>query len=133
MSDPTREASPDQSAGVASRRWLEIPSPFSLEPGSLRLLGPECSLTEAQRLRIRQEKIEQPFIIDTGGMRKLFFSLVAIQRFHADAANYLDKPGAAADVILLDAFDRDGIACSLESSRFFPRRAKRLNPGDCSS
>jgi spermidine synthase len=46
----------------------------------------------------------------------------------ADAADYLPTSQADTDVLLLDAFDRDGIAPSLSTPAFFASARRRLRP-----
>jgi spermidine synthase len=47
---------------------------------------------------------------------------------HADAADYLPTAQADTDVLLLDGFDRDGIAPSLSDPAFFDAARRRLRP-----
>ena len=47
---------------------------------------------------------------------------------HADAADYLPAAQADTDVLLLDGFDRDGIAPSLSDPAFFDAARRRLRP-----
>jgi spermidine synthase len=47
---------------------------------------------------------------------------------HADAADYLPTAQADTDVLLLDGFDRDGIAPSLSAPAFFDAARRRLRP-----
>jgi spermidine synthase len=47
---------------------------------------------------------------------------------HDDGANYVERLTDPVDVILVDAFDADGIALSLVTSRFYSRAAAQLTP-----
>jgi len=45
---------------------------------------------------------------------------------HADGARYVEQLDESVDVILVDAFDADGIALSLSESNFYSRAAEQL-------
>jgi spermidine synthase len=64
-------------------------------------------------------------------MRDKFFVPQNDDRFsvvHDDGANFIERLEESVDVMLVDAFDADGIAPSLADSNFFPRAAKQLTP-----
>jgi spermidine synthase len=72
-----------------NRRLIELPSPFALEPGTLRVLEPTEGFSAEQLDRLRVGSTDRPFIIDYGGVRNLFFTLDSIQ-----SAMRLDDPNA---------------------------------------
>jgi spermidine synthase len=71
------------------RAFLELPSPFSVEPGTLRVLEPPGGFSSEQLDRWRVGSPDRPFTIDYGGIRSLFFTPDAIQ-----SAMRLDDPDA---------------------------------------
>jgi spermidine synthase len=60
-------------------RLLELPSPFAREPGTLRLIEPAEGFGVDQFDRLREGTLGQPFMIDDGAMRHLFFNTASIQ------------------------------------------------------
>jgi spermidine synthase len=190
-------------------RLIELPSPFELEPGTLRLLEPADGNVDKQLSRLRDGALRRPFMIDNGLTRSLFFSIDNVQscmrlddplalvaaytqkmmafllfipaprhvlmiglgggslakfchrflpdtrisvveinadvialrdefgippddeRFeiiHKDGADFLSKAEVIADVILIDAFDEEGVSRSLASSDFYRRANECLTP-----
>jgi spermidine synthase len=79
-SDPIDEPKP---------RLVELPSPFALEPGTLRMFEPAEGLGSAQPDPLRDGTRGRPFIIDHGQMRSLFFNTAAVQ-----SSMRLDDPHA---------------------------------------
>jgi spermidine synthase len=76
-------------AGSDKPRLIEMPSPFALEPGTVRLLETAEGFTSEQFDRLREETLGRPFIIDHGRTRNLFFTTSAIQ-----SSMRLDDPHA---------------------------------------
>ncbi len=79
-SDPTDDSGP---------RLLELPSPFALEPGTLRMFEPVPGFGIAQLDPLREGTLGRPFIIDYGQTRSLYFTTAAVQ-----SAMRLDDPDA---------------------------------------
>jgi spermidine synthase len=79
-SDPTDAPKPS---------LVELPSPFALEPGTLRMLEPPEGFGGAPLDSLRDGKSCRPFIIDYGQTRSLFFSMAAVQ-----SSMRLDDPHA---------------------------------------
>ena len=77
------------SVGKRESRLLELPSPFPLEPGTVKLLEPAAGFGPEQRDRLREGTLRHPFIIDSGRTRNLFFTTAAVQ-----SAMLLDDPHA---------------------------------------
>lgn len=78
------------------------------------------------RARITAVEID-PTVIAMGAQ----FGVTADERLaihQADAADFLPATQADTDVLLLDAFDRDGIAPSLSNPAFFEAARRRLRP-----
>jgi len=78
------------------------------------------------RARITAIEID-PTVIAMSGQ----FGVAADERLaivEADAADYLPAAQADTDVLLLDGFDRDGIAPSLSDPAFFDAARRRLRP-----
>lgn len=78
------------------------------------------------RARITAVEID-PTVIAMGAQ----FGVAADERLaihQADAADFLPATQADTDVLLLDAFDRDGIAPSLSNPAFFEAARRRLRP-----
>lgn len=67
-------------------RFIELPSPFPLEPGTVRLFAPEDGFTVE---KLREGALGHPFIIDDGRTRNLFFTAAAVQ-----SSMRLDDPHA---------------------------------------
>ncbi len=192
-----------------SDHWLSLQSPIADLPGTLRLRVPPGGFSEADLRRIHSGDIREPFIIDCGAFRSLFFDPESVQsemalydpralltayarkmmsfllfnpepehvlilglgggslakfchehlpqtrisvvevsaevialrqafdipadddRFriiHGDAADVLMAADLRADVVLIDAFDREGISPSLDSAAFYDRLAATLAP-----
>ena len=70
-------------------RLLALPSPFPLEPGTLRLVEPAAGLDAEQLDTLRKGTFGHPFIIDNGRTRNLFFTTEAVQ-----STMFLDDPHA---------------------------------------
>jgi spermidine synthase len=68
---------------------IELPSPFTFEPGTVRLIEPEEGFADEQLDRLRAGTLGRPFMIDYGGTRNLFFTTSAVQ-----SAMHLDDPSA---------------------------------------
>jgi spermidine synthase len=81
-------------------RLIEFPSPFALEPGTVRVLAPAEGFSSEQLDRMRVGAYDQPFIVDDGGIRNLFFTIDAIQ-----SSMRLDDPRA-----LISAYTRKMMA-----------------------
>jgi spermidine synthase len=79
----------DRKTGVDPPRMIEMPSPFGLEPGTVRLRQTGEPFTSAQLDRLREGTLGRPFIIDHGHTRNLFFTTLAIQ-----SSMRLDDPDA---------------------------------------
>jgi len=56
-----------------------MPSPFALEPGTVRLIAPAAGLSDEQLDRLREGTLGRPFIIDYGRTRNLFFTVDVVQ------------------------------------------------------
>jgi len=70
-------------------RLIELPSPFTFEPGTVRLIGPAEGFADEQLERLREGTLGRPFMIDYGRTRNLFFTITAVQ-----SAMHLDDPNA---------------------------------------
>ncbi len=70
-------------------RWVDIPSPFVLEPGTVRLIEPTGGFSDEHLERLRKGTLGRPFIIDYGRERSLFFTVDAVQ-----SSMRLDDPTA---------------------------------------
>jgi spermidine synthase len=188
---------------------LSLASPFSVVPGTVRVLEPR----EGANLRLVEElcrgEISAPFVLDSAGMRHLYFDLKAVQSsmrldapdtlvtayarkmmsfllfnraprrilmiglgggslvkfchrhlpethltvveidpdvialrewFHippdddrlqvilGDGAEFVQRGDWVADILLIDAFDRGGVAPALASTRFYAEVFRRLAP-----
>jgi spermidine synthase len=68
---------------------FELPSPFPLEPGTVRLVEPAAGFGTEELDRLRAGTLGRPFIIDSGRTRNLFFTTTAVQ-----SAMFLDDPHA---------------------------------------
>lgn len=69
-----------------------------------------------------------PYVI---GFREQFFIPANDSRFrviHDDAACYLECCPSPSDVIMLDAFDRDGFSASIDSQAFYRKARMLLSP-----
>jgi len=66
---------------------IELPSPFTLEPGTVRLIEPAEGFADEQLDRLREGTLGRPFMIDYGRTRNLFFTITAVQ-----SAMDLDDP-----------------------------------------
>ena len=68
---------------------------------------------------------------DVIALRDEFFLPADNERFrvvHADGARFMSRLDRRVDVILVDAFDADGVAMSLATSNFYEDAASRLDP-----
>ena len=68
---------------------------------------------------------------DVIALRDEFFLPADNERFrvvHADGARFISRLDQPVDVILVDAFDADGVAVSLATSKFYEDAASRLDP-----
>ena len=68
---------------------MEVPSPFALEPGTVRLLESAAGFSGKQLDQLREGTLGRPFIIDCGRTRNLFFTIAAVQ-----SSMRLDDPDA---------------------------------------
>src|SRR4051812_25073219 len=84
-------------------RLVEFPSPFALEPGTVRLLDSEEGVGSELIDRLRDGTLGRPYMIDYRGMRNLFFSPCAVQ-----SSMRLDDPLA-----LVAPYTRKMMACLL--------------------
>jgi spermidine synthase len=190
--------------------WVEFPSPFSLDAGTVRLREPSGGVTPAHIERLRRGTLGQPYLLDDDELRRLYFTADAVQsamriadpvalvcrytrkmmafllfvpdprhivilglgggslakycyrhlpraritavevdagvialrrefaipdddeRFevvHADAAEFIERTRLRPDVVLVDAFDAEGVAPSLASPVFHTRVSQCLAPG----
>jgi len=69
-----------------------------------------------------------PYVI---GFRDQFFIPANDGRFcviHDDAAHYVDRCPSQPDVIMLDAFDRDGFAASIDCCEFYRKARMLMSP-----
>jgi spermidine synthase len=83
----------DDAVGSAKPRLIDMPSPFALEPGTVRLVASADGLSEEQLDRLREGTLGRPFIIDYGGTRNLFFTVDSVQSsMRLDAPNALAAP-----------------------------------------
>lgn len=71
------------------RPLIELPNPFPFEPGTLRLTEPALGPRDATLERLRKGTLGQPFVIDNGTLRSLFFDITSVQ-----SAMRLDDPDA---------------------------------------
>src|SRR5690349_9611761 len=78
--DPTDKSTPN---------FLELPSPFVCEPGTLRMIERPRGLGSAQVDQLRAGTLGRPFILDYGQTRILYFTTAAVQ-----SAMRLDDPEA---------------------------------------
>jgi spermidine synthase len=72
-----------------SVRLIELPSPFPLEPGTLRLIETTEVVGEAQLNLLCEGARGRPFVFDSGSMRHLFFNTLSTQ-----SSMQLDEPDA---------------------------------------
>src|SRR5258708_445886 len=68
---------------------LSVASPFSNAPGTVRLLGPREGSHEVLAQELYRGEFNGPFILDTAGMRHLYFDLAAVQ-----SSMHLEAPDA---------------------------------------
>ena len=80
--------SDDPAYGVKPR-LIDLPSPFALEPGTVRLVAPGEGLSEEQLDQLRDGTLGRPFIIDYGRTRNLFLTIESVQ-----SSMRLDEPDA---------------------------------------
>ena len=59
--------------------WVELPSPFGVEPGNIRLREPAGGFTREHFDRLRNGSLGQPFILERDDSRVLFFTPDAVQ------------------------------------------------------
>jgi spermidine synthase len=76
-------------ANDAESHFLELPSPFTLAPGTVRLRKVAAGFGADQLDHLREGTLGRPFILDCGRTRNLFFTTAAIQ-----SAMSLDDPHA---------------------------------------
>lgn len=189
-------------------RWIEFESPWACQPGTVRVIQPEPSVScEDLSNRAWRNELTQPYIFDTAYERRMHFTNDATQsamlladpdaliaqymrkmmafllfnpnpkhivmiglgggslpkfcyrhlpgsqitvveinadvialreefrvpqddeRFrvvHDDGARFIERLDERMDVLLIDAFDADGIALSLAKSGFYSRAARQL-------
>jgi len=60
-------------------RLIELPSPFPFEPGTVRLIEPTEGFHSRMLERLCEETLGQPFMIDSGTVRNLFFNTASVQ------------------------------------------------------
>jgi spermidine synthase len=68
---------------------IELPSPFALEPGTVRMRASDAGSSDKQLEQLRKGILGRPFMIDSGPMRSLFFTIAAVQ-----SSMLLDDPHA---------------------------------------
>ena len=191
------------------RQVLSLASPFLLSPGTVRVLEPSAGASAQLVQQLCRGEVTGPFILDSEGMRHLFFDFTAVQSsmrlenptdlvapyvqkmmafllfnrtprdilmiglgggslakfchrhlpdtrltvveidpdivalrewFHIppddrrlqvlieDGAEFVQRGDWAADVLLVDAFDRTGVATSLASDDFYAHAFRCLRP-----
>jgi spermidine synthase len=79
----------DEAVRSAKPRLIDMPSPFALEPGTVRLVEPAGGFHDEQLSQLREGTLGLPFIIDYGMTRNLFFTVDAVQ-----SSMRLDDPSA---------------------------------------
>ncbi len=207
MSQPSEDQ--DGETYLQHRSMLSIVSPFSNAPGTVRVLEPREGATASFVEKLYNGEFSSPFILDTAGMRHLYFDLQSVQSsmrlkdpdalvtayarkmmafllfnraprrivmiglgggslvkfcyrhlpnthltvveidpdvvalrnwFHipaddhrleiilGDGADFVMNGDWSAEVLLIDAFDRIGVAPSLASTRFYAEAFRRLGP-----
>jgi spermidine synthase len=62
-----------------TRPLVDFPSPFALEPGTVRLVAPAEGLSDEQLDQLLKGTLGRPFIIDYRRTRRLFFTVDAVQ------------------------------------------------------
>ena len=82
---------------------IEMPSPFALEPGTVRLVAPAMGFGGEHLDRLLKGTLGRPFIIDYGGTRNLYFTVDAVQ-----SSMRLDDP-----IALVAPYTRKMMACLL--------------------
>ena len=100
-----------------SVRLIELPSPFPLEPGTLRLIEPAEGFGAAQPDRWGESTPGRPFVFDSGSMRHLFFNTLTTQ-----SSMRLDEPDS-----LVTAYTRKMMAFLLFMSE--PRHVLMIGLG----
>jgi spermidine synthase len=199
----------DQETRQQRRQVLSLASPFSLAPGTVRVLEPHAGASAQLVQQLCRGDVTGPFMLDCAGMRHLYFDGRAVQSsmrledpavlvtayaqkmmafllfnraprdilmiglgggslvkfchrhlrntrltvveidpdivamrewFHIppdderlqilleDGAEFVRRGDWTADVLLIDAFDRDGVAPSLASGEFYAQAFRRLRP-----
>jgi hypothetical protein len=58
---------------------IEVPNPFTCEPGTLRLREPDGGFSAEHLNLLREGQLKRPFIIDCGTTRNLFLTIDTIQ------------------------------------------------------
>lgn len=96
---------------------FELPSPFTDEPGLVRLLEPDGSDAAALKARLLDGSYDKPFVLENGGLRALHFSADFVQ-----SVIRIDDPAA-----LELGYARRMMAFLLFNSR--PRRIMMLGLG----
>ena len=199
----------DRETQSQRRSMLSVASPFSIAPGTVRVLEPREGATAPFVEQLCRGEFSGPFMLDTAGMRHLYFDLQAVQSsmrledpdalvtayaqkmmafllfnrtprhilliglgggslvkfchrhlpntrltvveidpdvialrewfrippdddrlhvVHGDGAEFVQRGDWAADILLIDAFDRVGVAPSLASGNFYAEAFRRLGP-----
>jgi spermidine synthase len=199
----------DRETNRQRRQVLSIASPFSLAPGTVRVLEPRGGTSAQLVEQLCRGEVTGPFMLDSAGMRHLYFDLTAVQSsmrlenpadlvtayarkmmafllfnrapreilmiglgggslvkfchrrllgtrltvveidpdivalrewFHIppdddrlqvlleDGADFVRRDAWAADILLIDAFDRAGVAPSLASHDFYAHAFRCLQP-----
>ncbi len=90
----------DDSVDFGKPHVIDLPSPFALEPGTLRLVEPAEGFSDEQLDRLAKGTLGRPFIIDYGLTRNLFFTVDNVQ-----SSMRLDDPNA-----LVSAYTRKMMA-----------------------
>lgn len=123
-------AEPDALATEYARRMMAFLL-FNPEPREILMIGlGGGSLAKFCYRHLPQARITAVEIdADVIALRDEFMIPFDDERFrvvHADGARYLDKHEIAPDVIVVDAFDHQGVAPSLAKADFYAQAAARL-------
>src|SRR5215469_12659489 len=60
-------------------RMVSVASPFAEAPGTVRVLAPRQGTHALLAAELRCGELRKPFILDTAGMRHLYFDLNSVQ------------------------------------------------------